>query len=128
MSTIEFFHSIFVSSRRSQILYSGGDSTTTKDGATVFEVSPSPPLTHSLFISQNNSDIDTFYNNIYMQHDQSQCKNDDRLKMSEERKRAVQPTTPTTPTSKALPEATIQRDSGETKEEKEAIIAPATKK
>lgn len=30
---------ILVSSRRSQILYSGGDSTATKDGATVFEVS-----------------------------------------------------------------------------------------
>ena len=43
----------FVSSRRSQILYSGGDSTTTKDGATVFEVSPSllPQPPHPFFNS-----------------------------------------------------------------------------
>lgn len=84
-------------SRRSQILYSGGDSTTTKDGATVFE------------------------------HDQSQCKSDDRLKMSEDKKRAAPPTTPTTPTSKAVPEVATQRDPGETKEE-EKETAPATKK
>ena len=35
---IQFLLVLFLS-RRSQILYSGGDSTTTKDGATVFDVS-----------------------------------------------------------------------------------------
>lgn len=46
--------------------------------------------------------------------------------MSEDRKRAALPTTPTTPTSKAIPEVTTQRDTGDIKEEKET--APATKK
>lgn len=46
--------------------------------------------------------------------------------MSEDRKKAAPPTTPTTPTSKAVPEVATQRDPGETKEEKE--IALPTKK
>lgn len=46
--------------------------------------------------------------------------------MSEDRKRAAPPTTPTTPTSKAIPEVTTQRDTVEIKEERET--APATKK
>ena len=47
--------------------------------------------------------------------------------MSEDKKRAAPPTTPTTPTSKAVPEVATQRDPGETMEE-EKETAPATKK
>lgn len=93
----------------------------------MFEVSPPPPTHpgHQPHLTYNY--VRPYYYLLHhTQHDQSQCKSDDRLKMSEDRKRAAPPTTPTTPTSKAIPELTTQSDQGEIKEEKET--APATKK
>ena len=54
-----------------------------------------------------------------LQPDQSQCKNDDRLKMSESRKReTVQPTTPTTPTAK-VPKVSPKEEDADPGESKE---------
>lgn len=89
-------------SRRAQLMYSGTESTTTKEGATVFEVCT---ILSCMPMCPKNEMYNQLY--MYMQHDPALSKEDDRLKMGSAGRGPTRQTIGT-PSGPALPPTTEQ--------------------